>query len=62
MTFQEYEESVLEFAMKANVILWEGPPTDNCNRVIEKLGLERAKVHTLGLLFRATKLALPYKS
>ena len=61
MTFEDYEDSVLEFAVRANTILWEDQSGDSCKRMIEEFGVEKAKEKTLGLIFRSTKLALPYK-
>lgn len=52
----EDEQKMLDFAVKANDLLWEGPPTESRLKLVEKFG-EAAKSKTLVILFAGVKSA-----
>jgi hypothetical protein len=52
----EDEQKMLDFAVKANVILWEGPETESRLKLVEKFG-DAAKSKTLVVLFHGIKSA-----
>lgn len=47
---------MIDFAIKANDVLWEGPATESRNRLEEKFGLA-AKSKTFIILFGGIKTA-----
>lgn len=50
------EQIMLDFAVKANIVLWEGPATESRNKLVEKFG-PSAKSKTLVILFDGVKQA-----
>lgn len=48
---------MLDFAVKTNIILWEGPHTESHKRLIEKFGWQTAKAKTLAVVFQGVKLS-----
>lgn len=53
----EDEQNLLDFAMKMNNVLWEGPVTNGQIKMVEKFGENEAKNKSLVILFHGMKSA-----